>query len=248
MVTSPLQRETTEGMSMRRGARQGTQKVKSEAQKEALLDLIGILDRRGYTQARIGQLIGNDNRFGFTLSTTQVSEYLKTIKARYREKILHQREELIAEKLEQYREVRAEAWAEWERSKENAERVVTETAPVPVKKDDNGKKRPKALNNRERQIDGWKEEMRKVKEAVTTEGRLGNPAYLTIVLETLDAERQLLGIDELVAALTVQTKKRSAVVDEIAQIMSAVEEQIGGLPAKKEPPRLVESSPAPTDE
>lgn len=142
---------------------------------------IAQLDRRGHSQHAIAAAV--------QISQPMVCQYLKKIRKRYEESLISNRAELVAEKLEQLREVRQEAWDAWERSKLNA--VTTRVHNVKAREDAGKKGKDKLKTGRT-----LSESLVKLKEIVTIEGRLPASEYLGIVLKTLDAERELLGLDE----------------------------------------------------
>jgi hypothetical protein len=100
-----------------------------------------------------------------------VSYDLARIRRDYLKARQHERAALVEEKRQQLREARREAWDAWEKSKENARRVVQEKV-----QDGQG-------------ADG------RQKTVTTVEGQLPDPAYLRAVLETLRDESALLGLE-----------------------------------------------------
>jgi predicted transcriptional regulator len=122
------------------------------------------------TQAEIAEALG--------VSQPMISYDLKIVRRRYIESQIANRAEQVALKLEQYHEVRSEAWAAWERSKADAGNVVEKFAD--------------SLGKGEQRI----------KRIVVREGRLPDNAYLTTIMKTLEAERHLLGLDEQAKGVT----------------------------------------------
>lgn len=92
--------------------------------------------------------------------------------------------EYVAQKLEEYAEVKREAWEAWERSKAEMCKIVEEQAlsrPTITGKGKTRKVEPAV--------------MRKVKETMTKEYRLAANEYLNTILRCLEAERELLALD-----------------------------------------------------
>jgi predicted transcriptional regulator len=147
---------------------------RSKTEREEALAETARLDRRGYSQRQIARVLGVDH--------SQVCYDLKVIRRRYQDTQLGERAALVAEKVEQYRELRAEAWAAWERSKEDATKRVEENTEKPGFGEDGD-----PLPGR-----------RKVTE--TAERRLPGAEYARVILETCEAERKLLGLDAPVKA------------------------------------------------
>jgi len=190
------------------------------AEREERRALIAILDRRGYSNKQIANKVG--------VSLTQVVYDLAKINKRYIESQIKERELLIAYKIQQYKDIRKEAWEAWELSKQSHVKSVKEySAPLGVEKVEEtlfGDNKPKPKRGRGRPAkakaqpitvnnevelplsdpnyspktvnsSGFMESMRKIKEIVTVEGALPANEYLATILKTLEAERQLLGID-----------------------------------------------------
>lgn len=148
---------------------------KSKTRTELLdgLQQIAQMHNRGYSQTEIAIKMG--------LTQAAISIKLKQIRQKYVQQQEEWTHDMIAEKLEQYREVRKEAWEAWERSKLDSKKRVKEVSPS----------KPKQLD------DGTVEEQEaRVKLILTKEGRLPSAQYLQIVLDTFKAERDLLGLDE----------------------------------------------------
>lgn len=149
---------------------------RNKTQKEIDRDRISHLLRRGWTQVEIAKELG--------LHQTQISYDYKIIKKRRAAQREEDEKELIDSKLEEYREVKREAWQAWERSKENSKKVVEESILLRKKGDDS-----------EDGIIDAQCILRKVKEILTTEGRLPANEYLNTILKCLAGERELQGLD-----------------------------------------------------
>lgn len=154
-------------------------KIKTRTEKEQVLALVAKLDRRGWTQWDIAN--GLRAELGLDVSQTMVSSYLRQIRERYKETQREERQAKVNEKMEQLRDVRAEAWRGWLKSHQDAEKLVEEWG-----------------TDREAVGDGdYITSETLIKQIKTREGRLPDNAYLTTVMRTLEAERELLGLDEV---------------------------------------------------
>lgn len=120
------------------------------------------LDRRGYSQADIARVIG--------VSQQQICEDLKRVREHYRQMANATYAERVEEKRAQLREVRAQAWQAWERSKKDgtrwAEEVTTSAGGD------------------------------KTKTTEAKEGRLPDATYLRVIIETLRDECALDGLNQ----------------------------------------------------
>lgn len=173
-------------------------KFKTPTDKEEVLATVAKLNRRGYSQYAIADQVG--------VNQSTVSYYLKEIRQRYTQSIVNERKELVAEKLEQVREVITEAWEAWVRSKKDREKVTEE----------------------ETSSNGYI----KTKTGASREGQFGEVAYLNTVLRCIQAERELLGLDApKTVTATVQTLDWNQLVkglpvgqhpDEIEQTISRI--------------------------
>ena len=153
----------------RQGLSAGPGRHRTKTQREADAVEVERLDRRGYSQREIAARIG--------VAPSQVCYDLKLLRQRYREAQLAERSAAVAEKLEQYRDIRREAWEAWERSKDNKEKEITEKVS--------------SLGAQE----AVAAKTEKLKAIITTEGRLPGNEYLRTILETLQNERELQGLD-----------------------------------------------------
>jgi DNA-binding CsgD family transcriptional regulator len=144
---------------------------RTETQREADRAEVERLDRRGYSQREIASRL--------KISPSTVCGDLKAIREEYRETRQADRAEHVALKLAQLREVRKEAWEAWDRSKDNKEKEIKEK-----------------ISNLVQQAEaGTAGTVEKLKAVITTEGRLPGNEYLRTILETLQDERELLGLD-----------------------------------------------------
>lgn len=199
-------------------------KLKTKTEKEAVLAEVAKLDRRGHTQHEIRKLLAST--LGVKVGQPMVSIYLKEIRTNYVRIQTEQRAELVAEKVEQYREVRREAWAAWERSKRNSVRRVKESSPPPPQRDE---KLPGVRGFKRKDAAEPAESLRLLKQIVTQEGRLPANEYLATVMRTLEAECKLLGLEpetvnqQQVNIFTDLRKllEPSEVVDPMADVLAA---------------------------
>jgi DNA-binding CsgD family transcriptional regulator len=141
---------------------------RTNTQREADRAEVERLDRRGYSQREIADRL--------KISPSTVCADLKAIRDDYRTTRQADRAEHVALKLAQLREVCKEAWEAWDRSKDNKEKEIKEK-----------------ISNLAHQAEAGAVE--KLKAVITTEGRLPGNEYLRTILETLQDERELLGLD-----------------------------------------------------
>jgi hypothetical protein len=170
-------------------------KLKTDTEKEEVKMLVARYDRRGFNLRQIADILRADH--GYDFSRTTVCAKLQEGRAEYKEEMVGDRAALVAQKLAEYRELRREAWTAWERSKEDAERVTEEHAPTLLPGDEEGKPRKGKRGRFASATDpGTVEEtLRRIKRIEVREGRLPANQYLNAILATLDAERELLGLD-----------------------------------------------------
>lgn len=153
-------------------------KIVSKAQKLEVLQLVAKLDRRGWSQFQIRDEIAK--QLGLSVSQPMVSRWIGEIKESYRQTILAERREAVEAKIEQYKEIRREAWLAYDRSMNDHEKLVEEYG----------------VSSEAAGMDDFVTSEQLVKRIITKEGRLPENAYLTTIMKTLEAERELLGLDE----------------------------------------------------
>jgi predicted transcriptional regulator len=172
---------------LKSGGKLGTNRSPREREMDRL-EMVKLL-RRGYTQQEVADIIG--------ISQAQVCYDWKIVISKLRNESDTARDELIAIKLEEYREIKREAWDAWERSKEDAERLEEDefcedrTCAVCSGKGTNGRG-GKCFNC---QGNGFRKAQKATSKRLTREGK--NPAneYLRTILSCVEAERELLGIN-----------------------------------------------------
>jgi hypothetical protein len=141
---------------------------------------------RGSSQTEIAHQLG--------CSQPTVSNDLAAIRRDWLASATRDVEEATAQKLAEYAEAKKEAWRAWDKSKEDFQRrgeEIEQEHDCPVCEGSGTNMR----GGRCKSCDGTgaKSEVGKVTQ--TTEGQCGNPSYLRVVLECLEAERELLGLD-----------------------------------------------------
>lgn len=169
-------------------------KIKSDVLKADVLATVSQLDIEGYSQREMAQEVWVRHRVNLTQQ--QMGRYVKQIVVQYRETRLEKLDDDINRKLAQYQHVMKEAWAAWYRSKKNSKRLVQEFTPIVLDDedgDDSATKRKKRKTVVQKQVDA---ELAKIKEIITREGRLPASQYLSLIISCLNAERELLGLDE----------------------------------------------------
>lgn len=153
-----------------------------ELQRAEMLSLI----RRGYTQLSIAAKYG--------LSPQQVSYDYKIVIKQVMADKNKDAEALVAMKLAECEEIKREAWAAWERSKLDAEKLVQkETDVVKCPVCDGAKVGMKGKSCRN--CDGQGEIGGPGERTKTTEGRLPGAEYLQTIERCIATECRLLGIN-----------------------------------------------------
>jgi predicted transcriptional regulator len=134
-------------------------------EREAAIADVAKLSRRGYSQQRIAVELG--------LGMSTVNRYVRLAKQRY---MGVQEEEIylrVQEKLAQYRDVMVECWEAWEQSKGHCVQNMIEQVI-------------EALERRGFDTDGV---------VISPHVRLPSTQFLRIIMDCLQAERDLLGLD-----------------------------------------------------
>ncbi len=190
----------------------GPGKLLSPTFKAQVLAEIGKYDRRGYSQHQIVAAIAPLVK----LTQPRICTLLKEVRQQYKAQIVEDRAEKVAEMLQAYRDVRAEAWACYEKSKTDSERLVRESVK-PYEKKEPEKNGKGATGHKGESAEA---SLVLLKEIYTTEGRLPANVYLQTVLDTLKAERELLGLDapKLVDLKADLTATGPSVWDVLAQV------------------------------
>ncbi len=146
--------------------------IGSALKREEELTTIAELKRQGHSNSTIAQLRN--------CSIWKIAADLRIIYKRYEEKQLQSKAAMVQEQLDKLADVRRNAWEAWELSRGIFRKSVNEYA----------------LGKSGNADDGTLEEsLRKIRTIITKEGRLPENAYLSTILRTFEAERQLLGLD-----------------------------------------------------
>jgi hypothetical protein len=125
---------------------------------------------KSYTVSRIAASLA--------ISTATVKRELRDLQAEWRANAAESIEIHRERELQRLELIEREAFAEWERSKKDYSKEVTERLKMPGKGED---------------TEGFETEAKVVKRE--TGGRLGDPRLLEIVIRAQDARRKLLGLD-----------------------------------------------------
>jgi len=180
----------------------------SNTQREEVKALVAKLDRRGYSLWQVRDELERSN--GINITNVQVSVYLKQLRAEYKAARLKERQDEVNTKIEQYREIRREAWLAYDRSMEDSHKLVEEYG----------------TDSEAVGVEDYITSEVLLKKIVTKEGRLPDNSYLTTIMRTLEAERELLGLDECKPGLV--TLEQALAV--IAAIKDAVREVLEDHP------------------
>lgn len=174
------------------GKRKPGERAFTDTERVAVLAEVEKLDRLEYTQHQIADRLG--------IGQVTVHKYLLKIRQMYVERMVKDREEHVAKKLEEYRYLRREAWEAYERSKQDMEREHTEhnLRLQPNGDDGEEEKGNKDRKSRKQKRSQQKLELILTKRVKTRQGRIPAVEYLRLIKETYDAERQMLGLDEAV--------------------------------------------------
>lgn len=165
----------------------------TKTQRSQVRALMAKMDRRGFGQFDIQDALLKE---GFDLSQPMISVYLKKIREDYKRQEVEDRAAKVRAKLEEYRDIRREAWLAYDRSQKDTFKEQSEYAVV--------------------EDEGLEGSEQRIKRIVTIEGRLPENAYLTTIMNTLKAERELLGLDE--------TKDRTITLEQALELVRAFKE------------------------
>lgn len=133
--------------------------VEREVDRTKLIRMVS----RDYSMEEIGRELN--------ISTNRVYLEYKIILKQLRKERLDLTEEVIEQKLLEYKEIKREAWDAWERSKSS--HIITKS----------------------KQTSGGMGGKLTYEDTQTTETRVGDNSYLAVVLECLKAEREIQGLD-----------------------------------------------------
>lgn len=146
-------------------------KTKTQSDRDHMLLQIAKYDRKGYDQHTIAEILG--------VSQPTISVQMKKIREMYKEDMLQEVKWKVNKRIVQLNELMCEAWNQYNRSTNDAEKRVVERSPefVPPGKKSKGRSKLKIS--------------RVIK---TKTGRLGDVAYLRVILDCL---KELTDIEEL---------------------------------------------------
>ncbi len=198
----------------------------TKKEKDAVLDKVETMRRRGYPQQAIGRVIG--------VSQAMVCKYLKEIQERkieqgiqrgLRERIDNKSE--INYQAKVIREVIVECWQAWQDSKEprvedTEVKALRKKKTLPeLREEQKREKKEQATVKRGKKKEATVEdilEMVTVQMTRTQEGRLPSSHYLAVILDALRGLRQLYGLNAPVEARVEHTAKLNW-----SEILDAVE-------------------------
>lgn len=145
---------------------------RNKSQRKEMVDKALHMLSRGESRYSIARQLGESQRV--------IDQVLKTaVDLVVKERTIADDEER-ALKIAEYKEVKREAWLAWERSKADAQKIVVERFKPRPKKDEDGNE---------------VEQPEQKKTTRSNEGRLPSSSYLTIILQCIQAERELMGLD-----------------------------------------------------
>jgi hypothetical protein len=143
------------------------------------------LIRRGYTKSAIAAHL--------RVSPNTITEDWKVVIRQIRADQTEDLKEYIACKLQEYSEIKKEAWEQWDKSKQDARKRVRERNLRVIEPRDKKKGTPPKTG------------LVVTKDVSTRTGQCGDPRYLQVILNCLSAERELLGLDP-VKEVTIKGK------------------------------------------
>jgi len=168
-------------------------KIKTAILKEEVLTTVAKYHRRGYEQKAIALKIKEELKLDFTQG--MISNYVKEIRKRYATSTQDTHAALVAEKVEQLNEVIAEAWAAYEWSKRDTQKVTREKAlRKPVEEKVVEKVKIKGHSKRRTTEQEVEAILTTVKVMVTREGRIPANEFLLTIIKAHELQMKLLGV------------------------------------------------------
>lgn len=159
----------------------------TDTEREGLYAQVAEMDRRGYTQWQIVQKLADK---GVNLSQSSISDYLKRIRAEYRDHRFASIDNNREEKRQQYADIRTKAWEMYEKLAEGSEmEIIEERSPpqmskgLPLRK---GEPAPKTHEQLEVVL------RRTI--IKSSSKRVACAQFLAIIMKCLDAEREMDGL------------------------------------------------------
>lgn len=157
--------------------------------------------RRGVSRVEIARKMG--------VPISRINYDWKFVLKQLRDSRSEDSKAMVEATLEQYAEVKKEAWEAWELAKEGFRRTVTEETPVPAPKQPKGGEGAKGKPGRpslaerlgepvhfgNRSPEAMADKLRRTKVTVTQENRSPPAEFLRIILQVLEAERELLALN-----------------------------------------------------
>lgn len=184
--------------------------------KQKMLDEVARLERLGYSQTQIGEIVG--------VGQPTVCRYVKEVRQRYLDSQLDTRHAYVVRELAVLMDVRREAAMALEESKLPAEKkVIREREPKPCPScrrpvPGGGRKEPRKKCRLCKGSGFWVPPP-DVTDTIT--GRLAHAEYMRVIVETSKAVRELLGLDEAVKVDVSGTVGVVNLVDLLAQAAQA---------------------------
>ncbi|MEE4659019.1 MAG: hypothetical protein V2J89_01040 [Halieaceae bacterium] len=194
----------------------GTKRGKKRTVKERERDLAFIARHylRGYSQNEIAVELGKAT--GTQVTRQQICYDLKKLQEQWREEQLEAIDELKARELAKLDHMEAEAWAAWERSKEQAEKTK------------------KGRRTGGRNAGEYAE--------VQVEERIGDPRYMDLVLKCVEKRTKLLGLDAPIKVAETDEEGNFLGVVRMPGI-AATEEDWAAMVAQAEARRKAQAKP-----
>ena len=204
--------------------------LREKVRKYSVLEFIAKLSRRGASPEAIRDAI--PETFGIPISLSSVKHYLNVIKEQYRKSMLATQAELVAEKAQQYADIRLECWKAYELSMADREQVTTEYVNESMLSLQAGSRRNADGEQGRTLVDDLKQ-MRRV---VVQEGRIPANTFLQLILRTLEAECELFGINAAkVLDVNMKTVSVTATLEQILIARAqpdAIQEKLNAVPDK----------------
>jgi AcrR family transcriptional regulator len=181
----------------------GVGKQRTDVEKEDHLQRIAPLHAMGLSAYEIADRLG--------VSHTTVYHDIAEVKRRFNAAAMESHGAMVQEKLAILREVRKEAYAAWERSKQDTWKATTRKVPVTLKEKPGGRRtgRKPAEPAPDQLREMFTTELTEVRE-----GRLPASEYMNIILKTVEQERAILGLDE---ALKIDLQDSGGFWDAVAR-------------------------------
>ena len=157
-----------------------TNKAKARHEREGRLEIVAKLYKRGYSIRDIAKEVRA--RLNTTCSTRTVWNDIRLLLEQWREARIEDMDAALQLELERISEAERELWAQWEKSKEDYDRINNMRRGQPVGRGDNGSG------------EGAEIQTYDVAEQRTNIVGLGNPAYIAEIRQQQIERRKLLGL------------------------------------------------------